>query len=182
MASAKTLTRLYITWRGMKARCYKPYHKSYRLYGGRGITVCQQWLESFDCFKEWADANGYEEHLTIDRFPDKNGNYEPSNCRWATWKEQERNRNNNIAPITAFGETKPIWDWLEDERCKVSRYVLLLRIETGRETEWALTAPVHSERRRKPHSSETREKQSAKAKEREARKKWQAIQGSTNSN
>lgn len=169
--SRKTRTRLYIAWRNMKSRCYNPSHKSFPLYGGRGITVCELWRISYAAFEEWALANGYEQNLTLDRFPNKSGNYEPSNCRWATWQEQERNRENNIPPITAFGETKRIWDWLSDDRCKVSRNVLLLRIETGRDPEWAMTASAHEQRRRKPHSSATRKLMSERAQERERRKR-----------
>ena len=178
VVSIKTRTRLYVTWRNMKSRCYNPSHKSYAIYGAKGISVCQQWRDSFECFKEWAITNGYEEHLTIDRYPDKNGDYEPSNCRWVTWQEQERNRNNNIAPIIAFGETKPIWDWLKDERCKVPRSTLLLRIKTRRDPEWAMTAPAHSEVRRRPTSHETRVRMSASAKRREEKKRWLVTQDS----
>lgn len=168
--SKLTRTRLYTTWKSMKARCYNPSHKSYALYGGRGIIVCPQWLASFQCFKDWAMSTDYQEHLTIDRYPNKDGDYEPDNCRWATWKEQERNRNNNIAPITAFGETKPIWDWLEDSRCTVSRNTLLLRLGTGRDPEWSMTAEtLKVTRRRKPHSEETKLRMSEAAKNRKAR-------------
>lgn len=156
--SIKTRTRLYTTWRNMKSRCYNPSHKSYSTYGGKGITVCEEWRNSFEAFKEWALTSGYDENLTIDRYPNKNGNYEPLNCRWATWQEQERNRNNNLPSITAFGETKAIWDWLADSRCKVSRNVLLMRIETGRDPEWALTAKQHQEHRCKPLSEETKKR------------------------
>lgn len=110
-------------------------------------------------------SNGYNDKLTIDR-KDGNGNYEPSNCRWATWVEQERNRKDNIKPITAFGETKIVCEWLKDVRCKVARSTLLLRIATGRDAEWAMTAPRHEDRRRKPHSVETRKKMSLAAKNR----------------
>ncbi len=180
--SIKTRTPLYAVWRGMRVRCYNPSHKSYRFYGGIGIAVCQQWINSFECFKEWAMSNGYRKGLTIDRYPNKSGNYEPGNCRWATWTEQERNRKDNISPITAFGETKRIWDWLEDARCKVSRNTLLLRLKTGRDSEWAMTEPYRAAPpRRKPHSEATKLKISEKANERAERKRlWRATQGSIN--
>jgi len=72
-------------------RCRNPNTANYHNYGGRGITVCNEWDKSFVPFFEWAITNGYKEGLTIDR-GDVNGNYEPSNCRWATYKEQAANK------------------------------------------------------------------------------------------
>lgn len=88
--------RLYNVWNGMKTRCTNPNAKSYRAYGGRGITVCDEWLHNFPAFQEWAITHGYDEtapfgECTIDRI-DVNGNYEPSNCRWVSMEVQQTNK------------------------------------------------------------------------------------------
>lgn len=85
-------TRLHNIWCGMKERCFNPNFERFHRYGGRGITVCDEWKTSFITFRDWALSNGYRDDLTLDRI-NNDGNYEPRNCRWATAKEQFKNQN-----------------------------------------------------------------------------------------
>lgn len=87
----KRHTRLYNIYCGMKERCYNQKSSNYSYYGGRGVKICNEWNDDFMSFYNWAMVNGYDDGLSIDRI-DVNGNYEPSNCRWVTMKEQSNNR------------------------------------------------------------------------------------------
>ena len=95
--------RLYRIWQMMRQRCNNENAENYKYYGGRGICVCNEWENDFSLFALWSFANGYNDNLTIDRI-ESNGNYEPSNCRWISKKEQTNNRSSNTK-YTYDGET-----------------------------------------------------------------------------
>jgi len=87
---------LYSVWQNMKTRCYNPKTWNYKNYGGRGIKVCDEWRNDFKAFYDWAVNDGYSDGLSIDR-RNNDGNYEPSNCKWSTAKEQANNRREKAA-------------------------------------------------------------------------------------
>lgn len=89
-ARRKQKTRLFVIWIGMLQRCNNPKRRDFPHYGGRGITVCQEWSD-YEPFRNWALGNGYMPNLSLDR-RDNNEGYSPRNCRWATMKEQSNNR------------------------------------------------------------------------------------------
>lgn len=145
MSSGYRLRRIYDR---MKSRCYNPAANNFGYYGGKGITVCDEWLQSFQAFEAWALSHGYSDTLTIDR-KDGNGPYCPSNCRWATWKEQGRNRSNNHL-LTYGGETMPVVAFAE--RFGIPEKTLFKRLERGWDTTRALTTPV------RPHKTRRKER------------------------
>lgn len=114
----------------MKRRCYNPEEKFYKDYGGRGIKICDEWMdkkEGHSNFQKWAVENGWEEGRSIDRI-DVNGNCEPSNCRWATPEEQANNRRNNNY-ITINGVTKTTSEWAR--QIGISQNAFTGRINSG---------------------------------------------------
>lgn len=98
----------YNSFRGMHSRCYREKDPSYKYYGGRGIKVCKEW-HNIENFEKWVESNPYQKGMTLDRI-DSNGDYEPSNCRWATMFEQDKNRRNSVL-IEHNGETHNITEW-----------------------------------------------------------------------
>lgn len=138
---------IYNTWICMRSRCHDESNSAFPNYGGRGIAVCEQWRTGSAAFFKWAAEHGYRQGLAIDRI-DTNGNYEPSNCRFVSAKENNRNKRTN-RHVTAFGETKPVADWVDDPRCHVGVQTLLSRLNHGRDPERAMTDPLHSRKGRR---------------------------------
>ena len=138
MAAFRIKNKLYEVWWAMLYRCERPSCKSYSNYGGRGISVCEEW-RSYDAFEKWALLNGYNSKLLIDRI-DNNGNYSPENCRWVTHNESLANRR-ITRHLTAFGETKTILQWTEDSRCKVPYATIRHRLQRGWTPDRTLTTP-----------------------------------------
>ena len=138
-------TRLYHIWICMKDRCYNPKNKKYKDYGGRGIIICDEWINDFEAFANWAYDNGYIENVsrgecTIDRI-DVNGNYCQQNCRWVNQKVQSNNKRNNHY-ITYNGETHTVTEW--NNILGYKKGVLSRRIFSGWSIEDAFTKPVKS--------------------------------------
>lgn len=107
-------------WQTMKQRCYNPNREKYIDYGGRGIMVCDEWKESFECFAKWALSNGYKPGLQLDRI-DNDGNYCPSNCRWVTPKENSRHTRKSKY-LTLNNETKTVAEWCDT--LPISQYTI----------------------------------------------------------
>lgn len=105
-------TGTYHSYRAMLSRCYDPRNLAYPKYGAKGITVCQRWMDSFDNFL--ADMGERPEGTTLDRFPKTKWNYEPSNCRWATIEEQNRNRGDFNIFIEFQGRSLHIIEWSKE--------------------------------------------------------------------
>ena len=128
-------SRMYVVWESMKDRCFNLNCAAYKNYGGRGITVCDEWRNNFKSFYYWAMSHGYTDELTIDRI-DVNGNYEPSNCRWITLREQAGNKRSNRI-LTHNGKSQCLSYWARECGLKVS--TLAERLRRGWTIERALT-------------------------------------------
>lgn len=129
--------RLYVIWKGMRSRCLSKTNKRYSDYGGRGISICDEW-GLFSKFRDWALDNGYADNLSLDR-EDNDGPYSPVNCRWATALVQARN-SRHVHWVEAFGERHPISVWAKDDRCVVSYDSLKRRLRAGWKPELAISS------------------------------------------
>lgn len=130
----------FTVWSSMLRRCRTPSTPGYDLYGGRGIAVCERWLQ-FENFI--ADMGLRPKGMTLDRI-DSNGDYEPSNCRWATMKEQQNNRRNNVC-LTFEGRTLTVSQWADVLSLPSS--ALRARVSRGWSAEKTLTTPIRQSRR-----------------------------------
>lgn len=130
----QSFSRIYNIWAGMKSRCSNPKTKFYHRYGGRGITVCVKWANSFEIFKDWALKHGYAENLSLDRI-DNDGKYSPDNCRWVTQREQANNKE-----CTYHYQGKSLADWAKE--LNIKHRTLRGRLERGWSWEETVTTPL----------------------------------------
>lgn len=139
----KSFAPEYRHWINMRSRCNTPSSTGYARYGGRGIVVCEAWQQSFDCFLSDMGprpAPGY----TVER-EDVNGNYEPNNCRWATRKEQARNKQNTKVVSISAGNVA-LADAVDSSPLKYN--TVLYRLRRGWSADEAVTAPLRQGRRK----------------------------------
>jgi hypothetical protein len=141
-------TRVYKIWAGMKQRCLNQNFAFYSNYGGRGISVCPEWLE-FLPFWSWALESGYADGLEIDRI-DNDGPYSPENCHWVTSRQNSNNRRSSLR-LEAFGEVRTMVDWSRDPRCVVKLPTLKFRIRDGWVAELAVSTPPQHQFRGNQH-------------------------------
>lgn len=136
-------SKLYAIWKSMRQRCNNSSNLMYNYYGGRGITVCQEWDNDYITFKNWAIENGYSENLSIDRI-DNNKGYSPENCRWATKIQQANNMRNNHY-ITLNNKTQSLTEWCKE--LNIKRDTVKSRLYRGWSEEKALLTPVQNKKK-----------------------------------
>ena len=137
---------LYRVWARMKDRCFNKNDKAYENYGGRGISVCEEWTGSYLTFREWAMSSGYQDGLWLDRV-DNDGWYCPGNCRWATPREQQRNKRTNV--IVNYNGV-PMCATEAAEKSGIKAATILSRIEMG----WPEDKLFEPVRKKYSHSEE----------------------------
>lgn len=138
--------RLYYIWNNIKTRCYNIKSKDYKNYGGRGISMCDDWRTSSKTFCEWAKSNGYVDGMTIERI-DNNGNYCPENCTWIPKSEQVNNRRNCLL-YTYNNKTQNLAQWCNELGLDYKRTFDRIR-NKGWTFERAISTPVYVSKRNK---------------------------------
>jgi len=132
----------------MKRRCQNPRSPDFERYGGRGIRVCDEWRD-FAAFRSWAIAAGYGDDLSIERVVN-DGDYTPANCRWVPLEVQARNRRSS-RPVTAWGETRTLAEWIRDPRRVVSQNTVRARLDQGWALEDAMTVAAKNHKKASFH-------------------------------
>lgn len=153
-----TNTPEYNVWRTMKARCHTPTNRDYYLYGDRGISVCEEWRNSFSAFIRdmgFRPGKGY----SLDRI-DSNGNYEPGNCRWTTDRVQTRNKRSN-RKITYLGKTQSLVEWAEE--LDMDTDALRYRLDKGWSIEDAFYKPSRYSRGLKSYGKKEKKEEGDKS-------------------
>lgn len=140
----RTTCTLYNIWHSMRLRCLTKGYRDYKYYGGRGVTVCDEWKNSYDAFRAWAVSSGFRKGVTIDRKENDLG-YSPANCKWATMTEQCLNKSSTIM-VDFRGERLPLF--VLAERFGLEKHIVRARVRMqGWSVERALTTPIASTRR-----------------------------------
>lgn len=134
----KSNTKLYRVWASMRERCSSTSCKGFVYYGARGVTVCDDWNNSFQAFYDWATSSGYAEGMSIDRI-DVDGNYEPSNCRWVSTNIQANNKKNNVR-VEYNGESRTVSEWASI--LGIEYRTLWMRLRRGWSVEKAFQTPT----------------------------------------
>jgi hypothetical protein len=134
-----TDTPEFVAWQSMIQRCTNPEAKAYPRYGGRGITVCERWLVWFENFLDDVGYRPSRDH-SLDRYPDKNGNYESGNVRWATRQEQQNNQRSNRL-VVYHGRQMTLAEAIRISDGKVTRTIAKYRLAKGWSVDLALDVP-----------------------------------------